>query len=319
MKHKISVLDTETYGNFFERQKPKISCDWLEYGTTNEQQTLQRIIDATIVIVNKVKLQKLVLEKAKNLKLIAIAATGYNNVDLDYCKQNNITVCNIQNYAFDTVPEHTFSLILALRKNLFGYKEAVAQGIWEKDNKFCFFLDAVYCLKNARLGIIGSGSLGQRVAKIAKSFEMEVFFAERKGVRNAIKKGYLSFEELIATCDVISIHCPLLPQTKNLIDSREFSQMKKTCILVNTARGGIINEKALVVAIKKKTIAAAGIDVVSKEPPSFSHPYYSIIHYPNFLLTPHTAWIGVEAIQRAWQQVMENIEAFCQGNPIRCL
>ena len=317
MQHKISVLDTDTFGNFFVKKKPSFPCQWLEFKQTEDAQIVKRIQDSTIVIVNKVKLTKEVLKEAKKLQFIALAATGYNNIDIDYCRKNKILVSNISNYAFDSVPEHTFALILALRKNILGYQKAVQNGVWEEEEKFCFFLDVVHVLRKTRMGIIGSGNLGKKVAKIAKAFEMEVFFAMRKGQKAKEKKGYLSFDELIATSKVISIHCPLLPETKNLITKKELKKMPADCLLINTARGGIVSEKDLVEAIKKKQIAGAAMDVVSKEPPGFQHPYYSILHYPNFILTPHIAWAGVQTIKRAWEQVIENIENFVKGKPSR--
>ena len=318
MQHKICFLDADTFGNFFKFSKPAITCEWIEHANTSQDQIIERIKNCTIVIVNKVKLSQVVLQEAKNLQFIALVATGYNNIDLEYCRKNNILVSNIRNYATDSLCEHVFALILSLRKNLLGYQKAVQNGVWEKDDKFCFFLDPIHCLANTRLAIIGKGNLGNQIAKIAKSFGMEVVFVERK-VAKKIRPSYISFEEAIKTSQVISIHCPLLPETKNLITKTEINKMQPNCLLINTARGGIINEKDLVDAIINKKIAGAGIDVVSKEPPGFSHPYYRILHYPNFILTPHTAWIGLSAMKRAWQQAIENIENFAKGKPSQVL
>ena len=256
-----------------------------------------------------------VLEKTEKLKLIALAATGYNIVDLDCCKEKGILVCNIRDYAFDSVPEHTFALILALRKNILGYKKALQDGLWQESGQFCLFLEPVHCLSGSRLGIIGSGSLGQAVAKLGEAFGMDVCFAQRKfdkrkfaqrkfdrrkeeknpsqqfhqkfSQNNGFSNKYLPFEEIIETSSVISVHCPLLPETKGLIGRKELKKMRKDCLLINNSRGGIVNEADLVEAIKEKRIAGAGIDVVTQEPPGLSHPYHSILNHPNFILTNH--------------------------------
>ena len=228
-----------------------------------------------------------VLEKTEKLKLIALAATGYNIVDLDCCKEKGILVCNIRDYAFDSVPEHTFALILALRKNILGYKKALQDGLWQESGQFCLFLEPVHCLSGSRLGIIGSGSLGQAVAKLGEAFGMDVCFAQRKfdkrkfaqrkfdkrkfaqrkfdrrkeeknpsqqfqqkfSQNNGFSNKYLSFEEIIETASVISVHCPLLPETKGLIGRKELKKMRKDCLLINNSRGGIVNEADLVEAI----------------------------------------------------------------------
>ena len=306
---KISLLDSATFGDFFELEKPSFPCEWKTYKITEPSEVLERIQDIDIAIINKVVLNREVLEKTEKLKLIALAATGYNIVDLDCCKEKGILVCNIRDYAFDSVPEHTFALILALRKNILGYKKALQDGLWQESGQFCLFLEPVHCLSGSRLGIIGSGSLGQAVAKLGEAFGMDVCFAQRKFAQrkfdrrkeeknpsqqfqqkssqnNGFSNKYLPFEEIIETSSVISVHCPLLPETKDLISKKELKKMRKDCLLINNSRGGIVNE-ALVEAIKEKRIAGAGIDVVSSEPPSLS--YHSILNYPNFILK---AWIG---------------------------
>ena len=210
----------------------------------------------------------------------------------------------------------------------------------QESGQFCLFLEPVHCLSGSRLGIIGSGSLGQAVAKLGEAFGMDVCFAQRKfdqrkfdkrkeeknpsqqsqqksSQNNSFSNKYLPFEEVIETSSVISVHCPLLPETKGLIGRKELKKMRKDCLLINNSRGGIVNEADLVEAIKEKRIAGAGIDVVTQEPPGLSHPYHSILNYPNFILTPHTAWIGLSTIKRAWNQVLENIENFKKGKPSR--
>ena len=280
---KISLLDSATFGDFFELEKPSFPCEWKTYKITEPSEVLERIQDIDIAIVNKVVLNREVLEKTEKLKLIALAATGYNIIDLDCCKEKGILVCNIRDYAFDSVPEHTFALILALRKNILGYKKALQDGLWQESGQFCLFLEPVHCLSGSRLGIIGSGSLGQAVAKLGEAFGMDVCFAQRKfdqrkfdrrkeeknpsqqfhqkfSQNNSFSNKYLPFEEVIETSSVISVHCPLLPETKGLIGRKELKKMRKDCLLINSSRGGIVNEADLVEAIKEKRIAGAGID-----------------------------------------------------------
>ena len=283
---KISLLDSATFGDFFELEKPSFPCEWKTYKITEPSEVLERIQDIDVAIVNKVVLNREVLEKTEKLKLIALAATGYNIVDLDCCKEKGILVCNIRDYAFDSVPEHTFALILALRKNILGYKKALQDGLWQESGQFCLFLEPVHCLSGSRLGIIGSGSLGQAVAKLGEAFGMDVCFAQRKfdqrkfdkrkeeknpsqqsqqksSQNNSFSNKYLPFEEVIETSSVISVHCPLLPETKGLIGRKELEKMRKDCLLINSSRGGIVNEADLVEAIKEKRIAGAAMDVVS--------------------------------------------------------
>ena len=247
---KISLLDSATFGDFFELEKPSFPCEWKTYKITEPSEVLERIQDIDIAIINKVVLNREVLEKTEKLKLIALAATGYNIVDLDCCKEKGILVCNIRDYAFDSVPEHTFALILALRKNILGYKKALQDGLWQESGQFCLFLEPVHCLSGSRLGIIGSGSLGQAVAKLGEAFGMDVCFAQRKfdqrkfdrgkkkkipvsnsqqksSQNNGFSNKYLPFEEVIETSSVISVHCPLLPETKGLIGKKELKKMPK--------------------------------------------------------------------------------------------
>ena len=262
-----------------------------------------------------------VLEKTEKLKLIALAATGYNIVDLDCCKEKGILVCNIRDYAFDSF--QSTPLDFGFKKKHFRLQKKHSKRLWQESGQFCLFLEPVHCLSGSRLGIIGSGSLGQAVAKLGEAFGMDVCFAQRKfdqrkfdkrkeeknpsqqsqqksSQNNSFSNKYLPFEEVIETSSVISVHCPLLPETKGLIGRKELEKMRKDCLLINSSRGGIVNEADLVEAIKEKRIAGAAMDVVSSEPPSLSHPYHSILNHPNFILTPHTAWIGLSTIKRAW-------------------
>ncbi|WP_064669359.1 D-2-hydroxyacid dehydrogenase [Vibrio nigripulchritudo] len=292
--------------------KPSFEHQWVEYGKSRQDQVVERLADADIVVTNKVPIREETLAQLPGLKMVAVAATGYDVIDLDACKARGITVANVRGYAVNTVPEHTFSLILALRRSLVGYRQDVIDGEWQKSEQFCFFNHDIQDLANSRLGIIGSGAIGQAVAKIGRAMGMEVVFSERKG-SEMCREGYLPFGEVIETSDVISLHAPLTPNTRDMISEKELTLMKPSAILVNASRGGLINEPALVKAIKDKQIAAVGLDVLTQEPPRNDHPIFEIASLPNVIVTPHTAWASLAAMQEVWRQVIDNIEGHVEG------
>ena len=299
MKHKIVFLDRATIEKNIVVRKPSFDHEWADFDYTNHNDSkliLERLKGATIAIINKVPMRKENLKKLPDLKMIAVAATGTDVVDKDYCRDNDITVSNIRGYAITTVPEHTFALILALRRGIIGYKEDVIKGEWKKADQFCFFNHEIRELHNSTLGIIGEGAIGQGVANIARGFNMNILFAAHKGVKG-LGPMYTPWEEVLETSDVITLHSPLLPQTKNMISLPEFKKMKKKPILINTARGGLVKEEDLVEAIEKGYISGAAFDVVTKEPISDDHPFFKIIKRPNFILTPHVSWASMEAMQ----------------------
>ena len=276
MKHKIVFLDRATIEKNIVVRKPSFDHEWIDFDYTNHNDSkliLERLKGATIAIINKVPMRKENLKKLPDLKMIAVAATGTDVVDKDYCRDNDITVSNIRGYAITTVPEHTFALILALRRGIIGYKEDVIKGEWKKADQFCFFNHEIRELHNSTLGIVGEGAIGQGVANIARGFNMNILFAAHKGVKG-LGPMYTPWEEVLETSDVITLHSPLLPQTKNMISLPEFKKMKKKPILINTARGGLVKEEDLVEAIEKGYISGAAFDVVTKEPISDDHPFF---------------------------------------------
>ncbi|CCN73396.1 Glycerate dehydrogenase [Vibrio nigripulchritudo SFn118] len=309
---RIVFLDRDTIGPGVEMTKPSFEHQWVEYGKSRQDQVVERLADADIVVTNKVPIREETLAQLPGLKMVAVAATGYDVIDLDACKARGITVANVRGYAVNTVPEHTFSLILALRRSLVGYRQDVIDGEWQKSEQFCFFNHDIQDLANSRLGIIGSGAIGQAVAKIGRAMGMEVVFSERKG-SEMCREGYLPFGEVIETSDVISLHAPLTPNTRDMISEKELTLMKPSAILVNASRGGLINEPALVKAIKDKQIAAVGLDVLTQEPPRNDHPIFEIASLPNVIVTPHTAWASLAAMQEVWRQVIDNIEGHVEG------
>lgn len=309
---RIVFLDRDTIAPNIECEKPDFPHHWVEYPKTLADQVVERIGEAEIVVTNKVPIRAKDIECLPNLKMIAVAATGYDVIDIEACHKKNIVVSNVRGYAVNTVPEHTFSLILALRRNLVGYRQDVINGEWQKSGQFCFFNHDIQDLAGSRLGVIGSGAIGQSVANIGRAFGMEVVFSERKNA-SACRKGYVPFDDVLATSDVVSLHSPLTPATQNMINKPELHRMKSSAILINASRGGLVNERALVNAIQSKSIAAAGFDVLTKEPPENTNPLFEIADMPNVILTPHTAWASQSAIQEVWRQVIENIESFNLG------
>ena len=284
------------------------------YGRTSSEQVAERIANADIVISNKVPLRRAALDQAPGLKMIAVAATGTDIVDFPACQERGIVVSNIRGYAVNTVPEHTFALIFALRRSIVAYRDSVKAGRWHDAQQFCYFDYPIKDLAGSTLGIIGDGVLGQAVAKIGRALGMRVLFAARKG---AGKSGalYTPFEQVLAESDVITLHCPLNAQNRGMIGDPEFALMVRKPLLINTARGGLVNEPALVKAMRTGLISGAGFDVTAPEPPDNQHPLVKLLDMPNFILTPHVAWASDEAVQGLSDQLMDNIEAFYKGSP----
>ena len=308
---KIVFLDRSTV--IANVRQPAFPHQWEEYPATSAEQILARIQDATIVITNKVHLRRETLAQLPRLKMVAVSATGTDNVDIAYCKERGIVVSNIRNYAAHTVPEHVFMLMLALRRNLLAFREDVQKGEWQKATQFCLFTHPVRDLHGSTLGIMGGGSIGKSVALIAQAFGMKVLLAEHKGIVD-VRPGYTAFDTVLRESDVITLHLPLKENTRHMISTAEFERMRPNALLINTARGGLVDESALLEALKTGRIAGAGFDVLSKEPPTDGHPLLDL-KLPNFILTPHIAWSGMEAMQTMADQLIDNIEAFVAGAP----
>jgi glycerate dehydrogenase len=294
-------------------RRPNFPHLWQDYPATTSEQVVARLRDATVAITNKVLLNRKTLTQLPQLKMVAVAATGTNNVDLECCRERGIVVSNIRNYSVHTVPEHVFMMMLALRRNLLAFRADVLNGAWQKSTQFCLFTHPVQDLYGSTLGIMGSGAIGKSVAQIAAAFGMRVLLAEHKGAAS-VRPGYTSFDKVLSESDVITLHLPLNEQTRHLISTAEFGRMKSDAILINTARGGLVDEAALLEALRSKRIGGAGFDVLDKEPPTEGHPLLDI-DLPNFILTPHNAWSGRAAMQALADQLIANIEAFVAGAP----
>lgn len=269
-----------------------------------------------VVITNKIAIKREEMLANPQLKMIAVAATGYEHVDLETAREMGITVCNIPSYSTDSVAEHAFMLMMALMRQLPAYQRDVASSLWANSHYFCHFGSPIRDVKNKVLGIIGKGAIGLAFALRAQAFGMEVVFAEHKGVTSC-REGYLPFDEVLAMSDVLSIHCPLNKETRNLIDEAELKNMKPQAVLINVGRGGLVNELALVAALKYGQLGGAGFDVLTTEPPKEGNPLLSA-RLPNLILTPHVAWSSDDAVVRLCQQLADNINAFVAGKT-QCL
>ncbi|MBX9346258.1 D-2-hydroxyacid dehydrogenase [Chromobacterium vaccinii] len=288
-----------------------------EYPATAAHELAAHAAEADVVISNKVPLSRETIAGLPKLKLIAIAATGYNHVDLDACRERGVAVCNIRHYGDHTVAEHAFMLMMALMKNLPAYQRDVAAGVWSQSRQFCHFGAPIREVSGATLAIVGSGGIGGRLAEMARAFGMEVVFAERKAAREA-REGRVPFAEALARADVVSLHCPLTDETRGMIAQPELMAMKPGAILINTARGGLVDEADLVAALKYGQLGGAGFDVLSSEPPSPDNPLLKA-RLPNLIVTPHVGWASGEAMSRLAAQLVANIEAFARGDGVNRL
>ncbi len=311
---KIVFLDRGTISPQTTMRAPDFAHALAVYAQTSPDEVAERIAEADIVIVNKVRLTEAVIRQAPRLRMVAVAATGTDNVDLHACAARGVVVSNIRNYAVNTVPEHTFALIFALRRSICAYRESVIAGRWQESGQFCYFDYPIRDLAGSTLGVIGDGVLGRSVANMGRALGMNVLMSAFKG-RSDMGALYTPFEEVLERSDIITLHCPLNDQTRGLIGHSEFDRMKKQPLLINTARGGLVDEHALVPALLEGKISGAGFDVVSIEPPPADHPFNQLIQRPDFILTPHVAWASDEAIQGLTDQLVENIECFVRGNP----
>jgi len=285
------------------------------HDATDPDDVADRVADADIVITNKVRLSASVIERASRLRLVAVAATGTDIVDVRACQARGIVVSNIRNYASHTVPEHTFALIFALRRSITAYRDAVARGRWQQSQQFCFFDHPIRDLAGSTLGVIGSGVLGSAVANMGRALGMRVLLSDYKDGKS---KGaqYTPFEETLVQSDVLTLHCPLTDRTRNLIGPAEFALMTRRPLLINTARGGLVDEGAVGGALDSGQISGAAFDVATVEPPPATHPFMALLDRPNFILTPHVAWASAEAIQSLADQLIDVVEAFVRGEPM---
>ena len=278
------------------------------YDTTRNEDVLSRAKDADILVINKIVMDKDTLAECKNLKLITILATGYNIVDIEAAKALGITVCNVPYYSTNSVAQLTFAFILDFACKLSLHTQSVARGDWQRCNDFAYTLDTLHELSGKTLGIIGYGSIGKKVSQIGKAFGMNVLIATRTPVEGCVSK-----EEVFKNADFVTLHCPLNEQSKLMINEKSLALFKPTAYLINTARGGLIDENALAAALNSGKIAGAALDVLTSEPPKADNP---LIHAKNCIITPHMAWASLEARVRLLHATEDNVRAFLQNAPI---
>jgi glycerate dehydrogenase len=311
---RIIFLDCETLPDEITLKSFAFPNDLTVHQRTLPGEVAGRIAEADIVITNKVPVSGQALQSAPRVKLIAVAATGTDIIDIEACRKRGIVVSNIRNYAINTVPEHTFALILTLRRSILSYRDSVLKGRWQEAVQFCFFDHPIRDLAGSTLGVIGDGVLGKAVADLGKAFGMRVLFSDYKGT-TGMGPLYTPFEQVLRQSDVITLHTPLIPTTRNMIGAAEFAMMERRPLLINTARGGLVDEDALAEALREGRLAGAGFDVATIEPPPKDHVLMRLLEMPSFILTPHVAWASREAIQSLADQLVDNVDAFVAGKP----
>ena len=307
MPHTIVFLDRETLGATV--RAPSFAHSYVEHDVTAPDEVVARLKGATVCITNKVRLTAEALAELPDLKLIAVAATGTDVIDKAAAKAHGVAVVNIRDYAFNTVPEHVIALMFALKRRLLDYVLDVRNGVWAESRQFCFIPHDIHDIAGTTMGIVGHGAIGRAVAKRAVGLGMNVLG------HDAVPQEHLvDFETILRESDVITLHAPLTPETRHMIGAAELAKMKRSAILINTARGGLVDEAALAHALKTGVIAGAGFDVLTEEPPRHGNVLLDPA-IPNLLVTPHVAWASREAMQILSDQVIDNIEAFVGGTP----
>lgn len=284
--------------------------NYVEYSDLTQEEFEQKIHNQDVLIISSLNVNETVLNNNPHLKLLALCSTGYNHVNIELLHSRGIKVCNIRHYAGDAVAEHAFMLMLNLARHFNTLQDTVFSGEWSRSQKVCFFTAPMYELQGKTLTIIGKGEIGLSLAKKAQAFGMRVIFSARKG--EPCQEGFVPFEASIQQADFLSLHCDLNSSTKKIIDAYVLSLMKPSSILVNVARGGLIDEEALVTALEKKKIFGFGADVLDEEPPSETHPLLQLNH-PNVILTSHIAWATEEAKKRLFTVLESNINNNIKG------
>ena len=313
---KTIILDAASLGSDVSLNSlTHAATDFTRYDYTEPGQIAERLQHADIAIVNKIPIDETVMAACPHLKLIAVTATGTNNIDLDAARAHNIRVCNVIRYGRASLVQHTFLLMLALAGNFNAYQRDVKAGVWNRAPNFCLMDHRIMELEGKVLGIVGYGDLGQGVAQMGRALGMDVRVASRSANRDATADGTqrIPLRELLPQVDVLSLHCLLSDETRHLIGARELGLMKPTAFLLNTARGGLVDEAALAQSLKNGTLGGAGTDVLSEEPPVKGNVLLDL-DLPNLIVTPHCAWASREARQRLIDLTADNIRGFVNGN-----
>jgi glycerate dehydrogenase len=312
----IVILERSSVGMDVSVDSLKDLGDVTVYNTTEYEEIKERIKDADIVIANKSRLCEDTLKDAKNVKLICEFATGFDNVDLDYCRQRNIGVCNVRDYSTEMVAQHTFAMALFLSEKFAHYDDFVKSGKYANHNRFSYFDIPFKELAGKTWGVIGMGNIGRKVASIAKAFGCRVIFYSVTGKSSVTDYERVDFDTVLKESDFLSIHCPLSDLSRGLIDAAALKKMKKTAVLINVARGPIVKQQDLYDALVNGEIAAAGLDVLEKEPIAKDNPLQKITDSTKLIITPHLAWASVEARERCVSMTYDNIRAFMDGKEL---
>ena len=309
---KIVFLDSTAIPKHISIPRPSFEHTWTEYDHTSSAETIERAKDADIVITSKVIFDRETLKQLPKLKLIAITATGTNNVDLAAAEEMGIAVRNVTGYSSTTVPEHVIGLIFSLKHSLAGWLRDQREAKWAESKQFCYFDYPITDVRGSTLGVFGKGCLGTEVGRLANAVGMKVLYAEHKDA-TVCREGYTPFDEVLKQADIVTLHCPLTETTKDLINAETLSKMKKGAFLINTGRGPLINEVALVDALKTGHLGGAALDVMVKEPPEKDNPLILAAKMmPNLIITPHIAWASDSAVTTLVGKVMQTIEEFVQ-------
>ena len=309
---KIVFLDSTAIPKHISIPRPSFEHTWTEYDHTSSAETIERAKDADIVITSKVIFDRETLKQLPKLKLIAITATGTNNVDLVAAEEMGIAVRNVTGYSSTTVPEHVMGLIFALKHSLAGWLCDQREAKWSESKQFCYFDYPITDVRGSTLGVFGKGCLGTEVGRLANAVGMKVLYAEHKDA-TVCREGYTPFDEVLKQADIVTLHCPLTETTKDLINAETLSKMKKGAFLINTGRGPLIDELALVDALKTGYLGGAALDVMVKEPPEKDNPLILAAKtMPNLIITPHIAWASDSAVTTLTKKVTQNIEDFVQ-------
>ena len=309
---KIVLLDRVTIPSHIAIPKPNFPHEWVEYERTSPEQTVERMQGAQIAITNKVIFNREVMQKLPDLKLIALLATGMNNIDLVAAKELGITVKNVTGYSVVTVPEHVIGFIFNFKRSLTGWYNDQLSGKWSDSKQFCYFDYPITDVRGSTLGIIGKGCIGSEVGRLASALGMNVLYAEHRHATTC-REGYTPFEEVLKQSDIVTLHCPLTENTQNLINKETLSLFKRGALLINTGRGPLVNELDLLEALQSGRLGGAALDVLVKEPPPKDHPLIIAAQtMPNLIITPHVAWASDSAITTMVNKVRSNIEEFYQ-------
>jgi glycerate dehydrogenase len=305
----IVFLDRATLRSDVPLRRPSFPHRWVEHPRTAPGEVAARIRDASIAITNKAPIGRAELQAAPGLQLIAVAATGTNVVDLEAAAERGVRVMNVAGYAADSAAEHAFALILALRRGLIAHRAAVLDGGWSRAGQYCLHVQPIADLAGSVLGVVGSGAIGARTAEIGRAFRMRVLQAERPGAP-AVRPGRTAFEQVLETSDVLTLHCPSTPETRGMIGREALARRKPGAILINTARGDLVDESALREALQSGRLAGAGLDVAAVEPPPPGALILQLAARPDVIVTPHVAWAGAQAVRMLNDRLIDNVEAF---------